>query len=71
MGRIVSLPPRHTLDEVFDALAEIRALIEQLIVQPPSVREWLSVDQAAVLLHRTPQAVRFRCRNGLGVKNCR
>jgi hypothetical protein len=30
--------------------------------------EWLTIGEAAALLHRSPQAVRFRCRRGLGVK---
>ena len=51
-------------------VAELRALIEQLVVSPPPPeRTWLSIDEAAALVNRTPQAVRLRCRvNKIGHK---
>jgi hypothetical protein len=49
---------------------KLTALVEQLVVSPPSPeRDWLSIDQAAELVGRTPQAVRLRCRvNKIGHK---
>jgi hypothetical protein len=50
-------------------IAELRALIEQPVVSPPSERGWVSVDEAAVLIRRSPQAVRKRGRvNKIGLK---
>jgi hypothetical protein len=54
----------EALDRIFAEVRELRALIEQFVDRPPSVREWLSVDQAAVLLHRTPQACVFVAATG-------
>jgi hypothetical protein len=68
MGKIVTLPGRHTLDEIFDEIVAVRTLLERLIDRPSPPQEWLTIQQAAALLHRTPQAIRFRCRRGLGVK---
>ena len=51
-------------------IAALRELVEQLVVSPPPPeRDWLSIDQAAELVNRTPQAVRARCRaNRIGHK---
>ena len=75
MGKIVSLPPRHTVDEIFDEVRQVRANLEAMqeqldrfVAQPQPERTWLTIEEAAALLHRTPQAIRFRCRRGLGVK---
>jgi hypothetical protein len=64
----VTFPRERTLEHLFTELAAVRALLERLVVQPQPAREWLTIEQAASLLGRSPQAVRFRCRRGLGVK---
>lgn len=48
----------------------LTALVEQLVVSPPSPeRSWVSIEEAAALIHRTPAAVRKRCRlNKIGLK---
>jgi len=68
----------RTLDDVFAELAatnakidRLTALVEQTVVSPPPSPEqgWVSVEQAAALIGRTPQAVRKRCRsNKIGLK---
>jgi hypothetical protein len=57
-----------TLADLARAIEDLRALVEQMVVQPQPTREWLTIEQAAALVHRSPQAIRLRCRNGLGVK---
>lgn len=57
--------------EVMSAkIDRLTALVEQLVVSPPSPEQsWVSVDEAATLISRTPQAVRKRCRaNKIGLK---
>ena len=50
-----------TLEAKVDRLV---ALVEQLVVRPrpPPERAWVTVDEAAALVGRTPAAVRKRCR---------
>lgn len=61
------------LEEVRSLRKEMRSmrdLIERVVVPAPVEREWLTVEEAAQLIHRTAQAVRARCRTRkkLGVK---
>lgn len=50
----------ETLEAKVDRLV---ALVEQLVVPPPSPeRSWVTVDEAAALIGRTAAAVRKRCR---------
>jgi hypothetical protein len=66
---VIALPDQPvTLGDVLAEVRGVRELLEQLVSVPSGSRQWLTVEQAAALLHRTPQAIRFRCRNGLGVK---
>ena len=52
-----------TLESVHAEIVELRELVEQLVVAPPSSeRSWLSIEEAAALVNRTPQAIRARCR---------
>jgi hypothetical protein len=63
-------PEPVTLESVHAEIVELRELVERLVVAPPSSeRSWLSIDEAAALVNRTPQAVRLRCRiNKIGLK---
>jgi hypothetical protein len=53
-------------------VAELRALVAERLpapAPPPPERDWVTVSEAAVLVNRTPAAVRARCRaRGIGVK---
>lgn len=65
---LAAVQGHHTLDELFAEVRAMRELLERLLPAAPA-REWLTVEQAAGLLHRTPAAVRARCRmRGIGVK---
>lgn len=55
-------PRPVTLEGLYAELAAIRELLEQLVLAPSPERTWLSIDEAAALIHRTPAAVRLRCR---------
>jgi hypothetical protein len=70
LDNVVPLPGSRsaTLVDIWEELKRLRELVEQLVLARSDSRQWLTVDEAATLLHRTPQAVRFRCRQGLGVK---
>jgi hypothetical protein len=60
--------PVITLESVHAEIVALRELVEQL-VSAPSERTWLSIEEAAALVNRTPQAVRLRCRvNKIGHK---
>lgn len=60
--------PSRSIDDLFEELSRLRELVERL-VQPEAQRQWLTVDEAALLVHRTPQAVRYRCRSHrIGIK---
>jgi hypothetical protein len=63
-------PEPVTLESVHAEIVELRELVERLVVAPPSSEpSWLSIDEAAALVNRTPQAVRLRCRiNKIGLK---
>ena len=66
----MSVAARHitTIDDVLAEVRELRALVERLVLQPVP-REWLSVEEAARLAGRSPQAIRARCRRrGIDVK---
>jgi hypothetical protein len=69
-NNIVSLPARPvTLAAIMAELLVQREMIERLVAQPQPVREWVTVDEAAALVHRTPQAIRARCRSRrIGIK---
>jgi len=56
--------------EALDAKVDrLIALVEQAVSAPLPERTWLSIDEAAALINRTPQAVRLRCRvNRIGQK---
>jgi hypothetical protein len=53
---------QRTIDEVYDAVTALTELVERLVQPAARAREWLSVEEAAALLCRSPQAVRARCR---------
>lgn len=66
---IIELPaPSVTLADLATELRSVRELLEQLVSQPQP-RTWVTIDEAAALLHRTPQAIRARCRSRrIGIK---
>ena len=50
MGKIVSLPARHTVDEIFDEVAKVRAnleamqeQLERFVAQPQPPRTWVTI----------------------------
>ena len=45
--------PSHSIDDIFAELSRLRQLVERLVVQPAPEREWLTIEKAAALLHRT------------------
>jgi hypothetical protein len=62
-------PGPVTLESVHSEIVALRELVEQLVSTPSPERSWLSIEEAAALVNRTPQAVRLRCRvNKIGLK---
>jgi hypothetical protein len=63
-------PEPVTLENVLSEIVALRELVERLVVAPPSPeRGWVTVDEAAALIGRTPAAVRKQCRiNKIGLK---
>jgi hypothetical protein len=53
----------HTIEDVYEEVTALRELVERLVQPAAPEREWLSIEEAATLLCRSPQAVRARCRS--------
>jgi hypothetical protein len=66
---VVPLDRPITLTDLARAIEDLRALVEQMVVQPqPEKLRWVTVAEAARLACRSEAAIRKRCRErGIGV----
>ncbi len=61
---VVHIERPVTIADLADRLDALHRLIEERL-PAASQRELLTVEQAALLVHRSPQAIRHRCRRRL------
>jgi hypothetical protein len=54
--------PEPSLHDVLDAVEQLRGLVERSLSPSSPPREWLSIEEAATLVGRSPQCVRGWCR---------